>query len=606
MHWSLRCLAAGMMLLVAGCTNPQIGGIDRYAATTAQTYAEARVFYLDEPMEWAVGGEPGKKGSAAAALSSSAPAVVVAEAGKAGAPAAESKGGAPGVKKEEAARAEKGEGPRAAGEKTDGKTGGGGMDTKGYGGSTISLRRLRHAYELRGRLDEYDKKWQEKQADLGVSGGAEGVVASRPAAEAALRVERRAAFVRHNQPLSIIVNKVVMPSYEGTRHMAVILDIDTMNTPGGEPLVVWYQRDALGGKELAFQDLLVYFDPAWDSKIPPQFRIRLLDVEKEDNEATLDLLNQVKKLAGAFTGLVPHPIMPGVEVGLEAAKQVLGHKSNTLLMDYTVQFHAAATAGSAGGATLSFLSTGQWIAIGQDMSSRAGAWAEPLYFDERTMRVYGGEDINQLLKSETPVDPGTVAGSTTVAQAGSSGGAATVTTGYRYPASRRPLVNCPVVLMTVSTAESVVPTRVLDRSKELITYLSESPSKMNFDQLQTSLSTLGSGLKAFLAGRRVDREQSKDAMKNMIDLLEKHKTAISPTANDDAKTHRLSDADVHLLLLTLERQTGLEDKNGLEDWLTWWNGTGKTGSFEFVDSLKRKIWKVPASTTPGTSPGPTH
>jgi hypothetical protein len=594
MHSSIRRIAAGMMLLVAGCTNPQIGGIDRYAATTAQTYAEARVFYLDDPMEWQVGGGAGKQkaGAAAALPTSEKPAVVVTETAKTGAAAGEAKKEV--VKKDEGAELKS-----AAAE--------------GYGDSTISLRRLRHAYELRRRLDEYDSKWAEKRTELETRSAATGETAAprtlSPAAiDEAMKLERRAAFVRHNQPLSIIVNKVVMPAYEGTRDMAVILDIDTANKPGEEPLVVWYERDVPGGKELAFQDLLVYYDPAWDSKIPPQFRIRLLDVEKEDNEATRDLLDQVKSLAGAFSGLVPHPIMPGVEVGLEAAKQVLGHQCNTLLMDYTVQFHAAATAGAAGGATLSFLSTGHWIAIGQNMSSRAGAWAEPLYFDERTYRVYGGEDIERLLKSEMPMAVGAATGANTGTgtSGGASSGSPTVMTGYRYPESKRPLVNCPVVLMTVSTAESVVPTRVLDRSKELITYLSESPSKMNFDQLQTSLTTLGSGLKAFLAGRRVDREQSKDAMKNMVDLLEKHKTAISPTANDDAKTHKLSDADVHLLLLTLERQTGLEDKNGLEDWLTWWNSTGKTGSFEFVEGLKRKVWKVPAPSSAGSSPAPTH
>jgi hypothetical protein len=506
MRVGVVCRAVGLGCVVGAlvaCTNPQIGGIDQYVATTPQTFAEARAFYLGEPVKAGGGCNPG---------------------------------------------------------------------------ASADLRPLLRAYEANAAV------WASIQAQA-TAGAATGPQdgAGDGARKALVQQElTRRKFVRHNEPLSVIVNKVVTPAGAGTRDVAVVLDILTRGDQRVKPLVVWYQRDVPGGKELGFENLLVYFDAAWDSKIPPYFRLRLIDVEAEDNRATRELLEGAGKLAGTFAGVIPHPIMPGVELGLEAAKQILGNSANKVLMDYTVQFYSASDRDKNGGADLGYLTTGHWIAIGLHRSQDAEFWRNPLFFDQRTLRTYSQESTESLLAAERPLPA-----------APAPGDASAVPTGVTRRQTLRPRLDAPVILMTVSTAESVVPTIVLDRSEELTKYLSDAPSKMNFDAMATSLGSLTSAMNVYIVKRRVEREQTADAMKSLMTLLMRHNQAISQTASDTDRLSKLSDGDVRLLLLTLESQTLLRDKNSVADWVAWWNGKGQQGRYEFDATLDRSVWKAP-------------
>jgi hypothetical protein len=404
--------------------------------------------------------------------------------------------------------------------------------------------------------------------------------------------QEEGARVHHNDPLSIIVNKVVMPPYAGTKDIAVVLDILTRGDQRVQPLVVWYQRNVPGGKELAFENLLVYFDNAWDSRVPAHFRIRLISVERERNEATLELLNGVKTLAAGFQGMVPHPVMPGVDLGIEAARQILSHKVNTMLMDYTVELYAATMEDEAGGADLGYLRTGQFVALGLSRSGDAEVWRERHFFDQRTLRVYSEENLRSLLEAEgktTP--PPDVARPQPVA----------IDTQRHHEKTDRPRFHAPIVLMTVATAEAVVPTIVQDRSEELTKLLSQPPTKLDLDALASNIKSLESSVKVFVAKRRLDREQTKDAMEEVVDLLKKHQEGSGNMVGEDGQLHVLSSVDLSQLMLTLERQTGLRGFSGVEDWLKWWNVMGgKKGGFEFNDKLQRKLWVTPDART--TSP----
>lgn len=483
-QWPFYTVAAALAAtLLSGCVNPQIGGVDRYVATTATTFSEARVLFVDNIVKGTDGYEPG-------------------------------------------------------------------------------LRQLKFASEIN------DEGLNQAFSKDGTN-----------------RAKAQAAFVLHGQPLSILINKVTTPSFLGTRDIAVVLDILTQSTEKVQPLVVWYQRDVPGGRELAFENLLVHFTPTWDSKTPAHFRIRLIDVETEDNAATVSVLEKVEKLAAMFSGTIPHPIMPGVEIGLQAAKLILGNKSNTLLMDYTVEFYAAADAKSFGGADIGYLRTGQWIAVGLNRKIDAETWRTPKYFDRRTLRVYDAESLTQLKEGEKATE----------IVAPPSG---PVNTHLKSRGSRRPRVDSPVVLMTVGTAEAVVPTIVQDRSEALVQLLASPPEKLNLDSLQNAVSSLNSSVKVFAIKRRVEKEQTTESMASLFDLLAKHNAAIDPTANDDAKLHKLSDSDLHLLLLTLERNTTLSSPpTSAKLWHDWWvtgvasGPAGKTGSFQYDESLKRKMWK---------------
>lgn len=369
-------------------------------------------------------------------------------------------------------------------------------------------------------------------------------------------------YVLHNQPLSVIVSKVTTPPQidaEGnavpgasapTRDIAVILDILSKEKEQVEPLVVWYQRDVPAGDALNFENLIVYYNQAWDSKVPPYFRLRLLDVETEDNAATRRLLEQVSGAVGSFGAVVPHPALPFVQIGIEAGKQILGNRNNTVLMDYTVQFYSAEDRTAAGGADLGYLRKGHWIVVGKDARNDAEYWTRSFFMDQRTQRVYGGNENGEMRA-----------------------------------------LGMPTILMTITTAESVVPTIVLDRSRELTKLLTADPTSQDFDALSNKLKTVTSGMRTYIASRRVQKEQNGEAMAGLVKVLQRHKTASERNASPDIAEDILSSSDIQIALLTLERTTG-QSFSTVEEVLAWWPTNDQTHArFEFDPALGRSIWR---------------
>ncbi len=526
---------AAVLIGPMGCTNPQIGGNDMYVATTARTYSEARAFYLSDPLEL---GPTGVRPDMRQLL---APFQANELVEKALALNAANTPIAPGAPSTPQSRTTSNTAPAAA------------------------------------------------MATGAQTSGCCASPARAPAYEPPAPTLQLPKLVRHTNPLTVIVNKVVTPGGSGTRDVAVVLDIaiKEANEPIA-PLVVWYQRDVPAGKELAFDNLVVEVQEHWDAKFPPYFRLRLIDIKKEDNQSTLSLIGGVQKLANSLSTIIPSPAMPGVALGIEAAKQILGHQCNVVLMDYTVQFYAGDTKDQTGGADLGYLATGHWIAIGINRSQDSEFWRQNLYYDQRTMRVYSAEDLRRLLAIED---------SRAARAYGSQD--SVVPTGLEGLGTFRPRIDAPIVLMTVSTASTAAPKIAHERSKKLLELLQEDSASMDFDQLSTNLQSLSSSLNAYIARRRVERQQTYEGMATVMEILSRHKAASNPSASASERVFKLNDSDVSSLLLFLNEQTGQTDKHGVDAWLDWWEKgdassnqhAGKTGSYQKVGD--KLIWKVP-------------
>lgn len=313
--------------------------------------------------------------------------------------------------------------------------------------------------------------------------------------------------VKDGSPLSVIVGGVRLPDDlpGGKRDIAVIMDILTSADQPLQSMVVYYQRDVPPGQMLNFQNLLVYYDPSWDSTNPPYYRLRVIDVATERNQRTQAILDQVSNLGASLSGLVPHPIIPAVTTAIEAARLVLGNRQNVTLLDFQVQFYSAEQVRGAGGADLGVLREGAWLVVGRpdrplpppvarrpygpppptDSTSnepqryaptyRSDFWREPLAIDRRT---------GQLIRASDGL-----------------------------------VVEVPYVSVVVSSADAQAPKFIMDRSAQLIELLSTQAGKSDLTGLQTAIDSLAQAGRAYMAKRRIQRHRDIADLNNLMQLL---------------------------------------------------------------------------------------
>jgi hypothetical protein len=209
--------------------------------------------------------------------------------------------------------------------------------------------------------------------------------------------------IRNRQPLSIVVSKAYLPAtataqkcgngrmsdilYSKGRDIAVLLDISA-SADKQEFIAVWYQQDVPPNEYLSFENLLVYSTDAWDSKFPPYFRMRLVDVSAERNTAVGELLGQIRASSTTITTMVGAPEAgPLLGVASLAASQVLAHERNRALVDYTFQLYGAHLLGEAGGMPLGVLQTGGMLVTARPCGQEETFWSTPLKFDHRLQRI---------------------------------------------------------------------------------------------------------------------------------------------------------------------------------------------------------------------------
>ena len=232
----------------------------------------------------------------------------------------------------------------------------------------------------------------------------------------------------HGSPLSLILNNVTLPPSQakGTKDIAVVLEIGTASSGESAPVVAWYQRGVRADQPLNFANLLIHFEPRWDARVAPFVRIRVVDVSSEKNEEARDALAQVGALAQGVSAFIPGANQAAVSLGVKAASLVISNRTNVQLLDYTVQFYSDEAIAAANGSGLTPLRRGRILLVGRPLEQPSTYWTS-----------FKGS-----------LDPAT----TQVYSNGSS-------------------VVSPVVTLTVSVAQSIVPAIVAQRSSYLSTLL---------------------------------------------------------------------------------------------------------------------------------------
>lgn len=206
--------------------------------------------------------------------------------------------------------------------------------------------------------------------------------------------------VLNRQPLSIVISRAYVPASLKTcasrlsdiafgkgRDIAVLLDVAS-SADKQEFIAVWYQRDVKPGDVLNFKDLLVYSSDAWDSKFPPYFRLRLVDVSSERNTAVGSLLSQVRSSSKAIAGMAGAPeASPLIGIAALAAQQVLAHEKNISLVDFTFQLYGANLLSEAGGVALGVLQSGGVMITAPPCGQGNSYWNGKFQYDNRLDRI---------------------------------------------------------------------------------------------------------------------------------------------------------------------------------------------------------------------------
>jgi len=277
----------------------------------------------------------------------------------------------------------------------------------------------------------------------------------------------RSDVVAHGDPLSIIVNSVEMPQQwpktikSKTIDVAVILDLASAPAGGDQSIVVWYQRGVLPGQSLNFSNLLVYFEPRWDERVAPMFRVRVLNVTDERNAEALTGLERVRQSGSAIANLIASPIAsPLFSIATRAAELAVLSQRNTLLLDYTVQFYSAQFTDSTTGAGLGALRRGSFVVVGRPNDTTRNFWGESFSLERRS-RIISGLTSGEL--------------------------------------------SVPITRVTVGTFESIVPKIVIERSNALTQLLQEQSAKVSMTQLEQHSNALNMSIKAFTTGERIRR-----------------------------------------------------------------------------------------------------
>ncbi|MEL7472647.1 MAG: hypothetical protein AAGK04_04955 [Planctomycetota bacterium] len=374
-------------------------------------------------------------------------------------------------------------------------------------------------------------------------------------------------LVRHGDPLGVIVSGVRLPaSLGGRRDVAVLLRAHSSNDLESPEIVVAYQRDYQPGTMLNFADLLVYFDPQWDSSNPVEFRLRVLDVRAERNTRVRELLDRSQKVIASISGLVPHPVIPGVDVAIEAARQILGNRENEILLDYLVQFHALATFEGANQADLGLLRRGSWMVVGRRSMGTDVEWAYPVYRDRRTDELIYG-----------PLSPDMV-----------------------YQGER---AQAPFFEVIVTTADVQVPRGVMDRSQQLLNLISTN-GKDDPDALVSSVNALRSAVLGYTAERRLKRHRTLADLGNAIDALFRAQPAVDPSSALATDQKRSLERVIRLVLgvdvyarATSDHQRPPQayENSGIDPQLDslrrWWDAVGRRGSIQKdVGSALGFVW----------------
>lgn len=280
--------------------------------------------------------------------------------------------------------------------------------------------------------------------------------------------------IERNSPLSIILRSVEIPAKSagdrgaddadsaitGPADYAVILDIGTKADGTSQSLVIWYQRGVQPDQSLNFSNLLVFYEPRWDERVAPYFRIRVMDVTTERNAETRRALERAHNLGNGLGALAANPaVAPLIGIAFTAAELVLANKQNRMVLDYSVQLYSSSAASQSGSSELGVLKRGSYIVVGRPNSAGRSFWKNQFEFDPESREL----------------------------------------------TAAKIRVNVPTALISVGTFESVVPTIVLERSTALTALLAANGADATIEQVDDATRRLGASIQAFTLGERLVR-----------------------------------------------------------------------------------------------------
>ncbi|MBK1714986.1 translation initiation factor eIF-2B alpha/beta/delta subunit family protein [Rubrivivax gelatinosus] len=303
----------------------------------------------------------------------------------------------------------------------------------------------------------------------------------------------------HGSPLSLILNNVTLPPSQakGTKDIAVVLEIGTASSGDSAPVVAWYQRGVRADQPLNFSNLLIHFEPRWDARVAPFVRIRVVDVSSEKNEEARDALAQVGALAQGGSPFIPGASQAAVSLGIKAASLVISNRANTQLLDYTVQFYSEEAIAAANGSGLTPLRRGRILLVGRPLDQSSAYW----------------------VSFKGSLDPAST-------QVYSNG---------------NPVVS-PVVTLTVSVAQSIVPAIVAQRSSYLTTLLTAA-QQADLTAVKAAGRSVYDGARTFAVIESVRRNRDPGSLEELIQL------------EQNAGSEKVADDDRALIRSTLKELT---------------------------------------------------
>ncbi len=273
--------------------------------------------------------------------------------------------------------------------------------------------------------------------------------------------------VHHGKPLTIVVSSASLPpsTRSTTMDIALIVDVGTANDGSRQQYAVWYQRGVTPDQLLNFSNIILHFEPEWDSRVAPLFRIRLIDVTTERNLETIQALNRVKEWSSVALLAAPNPAtVPTLNTAANAAKLVVANNENQPLLDYTVQFYSDEQANAAPGSTLTRIRRGSFFLFGRKTMGEG----------RQARDVFGGKF--QFDRGSDTLFWQQKTGTNTYSQ-------------------QLEIFPSPYIKMSVLDADVVVPSIVADRSIAITNRLTNAANKIS-EQDEAAVEDLACDLKA--------------------------------------------------------------------------------------------------------------
>lgn len=322
----------------------------------------------------------------------------------------------------------------------------------------------------------------------------------------------RDASIKNGDPVAITISRAYVPfGYTrqttsiggGTRDIAVLLDVAAKPNQDGEYIAVWYQRNVPEGSELTFENLLVYSQDTWDNRVPPYFRLRLVDVSNERNTATGELLKLIGNSTDVTSSLFAGGIGTSINAGVRAAELVLANQSNVNLLDFSFNLYSTAQIEQAGGMPLGAFRAGGMLLMGYPGAPSSSQ-------NQRSASAPRTADAEMAFWEQS----------------------------YTYDnrlrrtvhATERSIVQAPYILATVIRADALVPNVVKERTIEITKKLTD-PAEVSKDiqGLISDTQLLAYALQGYSEVEKFSRNPTRETFAKLVAQLEKTDAA---TTND--------------------------------------------------------------------------